>query len=66
LQIADYKSKMEFVMSRFPTGEAVTVKPQNNAFTVLSAAAAVIVLVGLIALFLRAKELLPEGGLFGQ
>ena len=53
-------------MSRFPTGDAVTVKPQNNAFTVLSAAAAVIVLLGLIALFLRAKELLPEGGLFGQ
>jgi hypothetical protein len=53
-------------MSRFPTGDAVTVKPQNNVFTVLSAAATVIVLLGLIALFLRAKELLPEGGLFGQ
>ena len=53
-------------MSRLPMGgEPITVKPQNNAFTVLAATAVVIVLLGFIALFIRGNELL-EKGLFGQ
>jgi len=52
-------------MSRAAPGEPITVKPQNNAFTVLAAAATVVCLLGFIALFLRAKVLL-DGGLFGQ
>jgi hypothetical protein len=47
-------------------GEPIQVKPQNNAFTVLAAAATVIVLLGFIALFLRSKELLGGNGFFGM
>jgi hypothetical protein len=46
-------------------GEPITVKPSNNAFTVLAAAAVLVQLVGFIALFMRAKVLL-DNGLFGQ
>jgi len=52
-------------MSRVSMGEPITVKPQNNAFTVLAAAAVLVQLVGFIALFMRAKVLL-DNGLFGQ
>ena len=52
-------------MGRMAAGEPITVKPQNNAFTVLAAAAVVIQILGFIALFLRAKVML-DSGLFGQ
>jgi len=52
-------------MSRVSMGDPITVKPQNNAFTVLAAAAVLIQVVGFIAIFMRAKTLL-DGGLFGQ
>ncbi len=52
-------------MSRISMGDPITVKPQNNAFTALSAAGFIVLLLGFIALFLRAKVLL-DGGLFGQ
>jgi hypothetical protein len=51
-------------MSRVGAGEPIQVKPQNNAFTVLAAAAVLINILGFVALFLRAKVLL-ENGLFG-
>ena len=52
-------------MSRMPMGgEPIAVKPSNNAFTVLAAAAVIIQILGFIALFLRAKVLL-DNGLFG-
>jgi hypothetical protein len=46
-------------------GDPITVKPANNAFTVLAAAAVVVQILGFIALFMRAKVLL-DNGLFGQ
>ena len=52
-------------MGRMAAGEPVTIKPQNNAFTVLAAAAVLIQLVGFVALFMRAKAML-DNGLFGQ
>ena len=52
-------------MSRMQAGEPITVKPQNNSFTVLAAAAVVVQILGFIALFVRAKALL-DNGLFGQ
>ena len=51
-------------MSRVSMGDPIQIKPQNNAFTVLAAAGAVITLLGIIALVLRAKVLL-DNGLFG-
>ena len=52
-------------MGRMNPGEPITVKPQNNAFTVLAAAAVLVQLLGFVVLFVRAKELL-DNGLFGQ
>ena len=52
-------------MSRAQMGDPITVKPSNNAFTVLAAAAVVVQILGFVALFVRAKALL-DNGLFGQ
>ena len=51
-------------MGRVSMGDPITIKPQNNAFTVLAAAGSIIALLGIIALVVRAKALL-ENGLFG-
>jgi hypothetical protein len=51
-------------MGRMSAGDPITIKPQNNAFTVLAAAAVLVQLLGFIVLFMRAKELL-DNGLFG-
>ncbi len=55
-------------MSRMQMGgEPIPVKPSNNAFTVFAAAGFIVVLLGLIALFLRAKVLLdPNSSLFSS
>jgi hypothetical protein len=52
-------------MGRVSSGDPITIKPQNNTFTVLAAAAVLVQLLGFIVLFMRAKELL-DNGLFGQ
>ena len=52
-------------MSRAQVGDPVTIRPQNNVFTALAAAAVLVQLLGFIALFLRAKVML-DAGLFGQ
>jgi hypothetical protein len=53
-------------MGRVSMGDPITIKPQNNAFTVLAAAGCIITLLGIIALILRAKAMLdPDHGLFG-
>ena len=52
-------------MSRMGAGDTVVVKPQNNIYTVLSGVAVVVVLLGLIAVYLRAESVMP-GGLFGD
>lgn len=44
-------------MSRVASGDTVTVPAGNNVYTVLAAAAAVAVLVGLIVIFIRANAL---------
>ena len=51
-------------MSRMTTGDTVVVRPSNNIYTVLAAVALVVVLLALIALWLRAGDVFP-GGLFG-
>lgn len=48
-------------MSRIPTGDTVYVKPANNIYTVLTAVATIVVLIGLIAVWMRADTLF--GGL---
>ena len=52
-------------MSRAASGDTVVVKPSANVYTALAAAATAAVLLGLIALFLKANTVLgPEAGLF--
>jgi len=46
-------------------GETIVVRPTNNVYTVLAAAAVVVEIVGLILLFMRAGTLFPDGGLLG-
>ncbi len=48
-------------MSRAIAGEQIQVAPTNNVYTALAAAAFIIQLIGLIAIFMRAKDI---GGLF--
>ncbi|MGB7156513.1 MAG: hypothetical protein WBD40_00520 [Tepidisphaeraceae bacterium] len=48
-------------MSRIATGNTVTVAPTNNVYTALAAAAVVAQILGLLVLFIRAKDV---GGLF--
>jgi len=48
-------------MSRAPAGEQIQIRPTNNVYTGLAAAAVIIQIVGLIVLFMRAKDV---GGLF--
>ncbi len=52
-------------MSRATAGDTVIVKPTSNIYTVLLIVATVTVLLGLVALFMRAKFLFGENGLFG-
>ena len=47
-------------MSRAGAGETITVRPTNNVYTGLAAAAVIIQIIGLIVLFMRAKDI---GGL---
>ena len=47
------------------TPEPVVLKPTNNVYTALAAVALVVVLLALIALWVRAGQVLP-GGLFGE
>jgi hypothetical protein len=48
-------------MSRAATGDTVVVKPTNNIYTALLAAALVAQIVGLVVLFLRAQTLFEKG-----
>ncbi len=48
-------------MSRIASGNTVTVAPTNNVYTALAAAAVVAQILGLVVLFLRARDI---GGLF--
>ncbi len=48
-------------MSRIGTGNAVTIAPSNNVYTALAAAAVIAQILGLIVLFIRARDI---GGLF--
>lgn len=51
-------------MSRAGGVEIVEVEPRNNTYTALAGAGAAMSLVGFIILFLRARELFGENGLF--
>jgi len=54
-------------MSRAATGDTVVIKPVNNIYTVLSGVALVVVILGLVAIYLRADTLWKDaGGLFGK
>ena len=44
-------------MSRAATGDTVILKPVNNIYTVLSGVALVVVILGLVAIYLRADAL---------
>ena len=44
-------------MSRAATGDTVTVRPSNNIYTVLTGAALIVVILALVVVFMRAKDL---------
>ena len=44
-------------MSRSATGDTVYIKPANNIYTVLAGAALVVVILGLVAIYLRMDAL---------
>lgn len=48
-------------MSRGAVGDTITVRPTNNAYTVLAGAAVIVQLIGLLVLWMRADAV---GGLF--
>jgi hypothetical protein len=48
-------------MSRAAAGEPVRIAPTNNIYTALAAAAVVVQVLGLIVIFIKAKDV---GGLF--
>ncbi len=50
-------------MSRAATGDTVIVKPSNNVYTALAIVGTVVVIVGLVALFMKANEVLAPTGL---
>lgn len=50
-------------MSRM-SGEPIIVKPENDVVTALLGVALIVQIVALIVLFVRAKSLFPESGLF--
>jgi hypothetical protein len=53
-------------MSRAATGDTVVLKPVNNIYTVLSGVALVVVILGLVAIWLRSQTIWSDvGGLFG-
>lgn len=53
-------------MSRGGQADIVTVKPTNNVYTVLALVTFLIVVGALLAVFLKAKDLFPNGGLFAD
>ena len=50
-------------MSRYGTtgGDRIEVKPSSNVYTVLAAVAFVVVVLALVSMILRAKEIMPPG-----
>lgn len=51
-------------MSRIGSGDVIVVKPANNVYTALAAAAFVVVTVGLILFYIKAEQILGSGVLF--
>ncbi len=49
-------------MSRM-SSDAIVVKPTNNVYTVLAIVAFLLELIAFIALYLKAKEVFPPGGI---
>ncbi len=53
-------------MSRAATGDTVVLKPVNNIYTVLAGVALVVVILGLVAIWMRSNTIWTDvGGLFG-
>ena len=54
-------------MSRAATGDTVVLRPVNNIYTVLSGVALVVVILGLVAIYMRSETLWKDaGGIFGD
>jgi hypothetical protein len=53
-------------MSRLGTGDVIAVKPTNNVYTALAAAAFVVVTTGLVLFYIKAEEVLGAGVLLQQ
>jgi hypothetical protein len=49
-------------MSRIGTGDTIVVKPTNNVYTVLVAAATIAAILALAILYVRAQTLFPPSG----
>ena len=50
-------------MSRM-SSDAIVVRPTNNVYTVLAVVAFLLELIAFIALFMKAREVFPQGGIF--
>lgn len=53
-------------MSRLGTGDVIELKPRNNVYTALAAAAFVLVTTGLVLFYIKAEQVLGAGVLFQQ
>ncbi len=51
-------------MSRISSGQPIVTPPSNNVYTALVIVGTLIVILGLVVIFMRAKTLFPESGLF--
>lgn len=47
-------------MTRIATGDTITIRPQNNIYTVLLIAATVVVLIGLVVVWMRSMTLFDK------
>ena len=51
-------------MSRIGSGDMIVVKPANNVYTVLALVGTLASILAIVVVFMRAKTLFPDGGLF--
>jgi uncharacterized membrane protein (DUF373 family) len=51
-------------MSRMSAGDTIVQKPTNNIYTVLAAIGFIVVVIALVLIFLKSRDLFPPDGLF--
>jgi hypothetical protein len=46
------------------TSDAIVVRPTNNVYTVLAIVAFLLEVIAFVVMFMKAKEVFPQGGIF--